>query len=119
MRWLLICLVGFLVGVLAGPGAAWAMTELHYRCDGDPLQALYSNGPVDDPRVGNQAGGTVPGAFVVLRWRDLSLQIPRTNDAGPPTYADGKWYWGLQSPEAPTFFLKLGDRQYFDCRLEP
>lgn len=97
------------------PAAHAARTEVSYSCAQDPLVALYDNGPVDDPRVNNQLAGTLPGAFVVLRWRDLNLQLPRTNIAGTPSYSDNKWFWGLTDPEHPTFFLKVGDRQDFTC----
>ncbi|WP_126147618.1 hypothetical protein [Synechococcus elongatus] len=102
------------------PTALAARTEVTYSCVQEPLVALYDNGPVDDPRVNNQLTGTLPGAFVVLRWRNLNLQLPRTNIAGAPTYSDNKWFWGLTDPEHPTFFLKVGDRQDFACdRLDP
>lgn len=92
-----------------------ATVDIVYRCEGDPLVAHYDNGPVDDPRVNNQLAGTLPGAFVVLRWRDVTLQLPRTNVAGAPSYSDNKWFWGLADPEHPRFFLKVGDRQDFSC----
>lgn len=97
------------------PTATAAMVQVNYQCEGDPLVALYDNGPVDDPRVNNQLAGTLPGAFVVLRWRDLNLQLPRTNIAGAPSYSDNKWFWALTEPDHPTFFLKVGDRQDFAC----
>ncbi|MCT0200547.1 hypothetical protein KQ313_12780 [Synechococcus sp. CS-1325] len=113
---LLPLLLGFaLWAALAAPAMA-SPVERAYRCDGDPLAARYDNGAVDDPLVGNVLAGTFPGAFVVLRWRELTLQLPRTNDAGPPTYTDGKWLWGLNEPAEPTFLLRRGDLQVFACQ---
>ncbi|NQV09919.1 MAG: hypothetical protein HQ527_01935 [Cyanobacteria bacterium] len=99
---------------LASP--AWGqVVELDYRCDGDPLAARYDSGPVDDPLVGNVSAGTIPGAFAVLRWREVSLQLPRSNDAGPPQYTDGKWFWGLEDPAHPRFLLNSGAQYAFAC----
>ncbi len=88
-----------------------------YRCGGEPLSALVNNGAVDTFAIPNTSGGTVPGAFVVLQWRDITLQLPRTNNAGAPSFTDGKWWWSLEDPEHPTFRLRhgLGDVQNFSC----
>ena len=53
-----------------------------YVCEGDPLTAELHQGAVDATEIPNTAGGTVPGAFVVIAWRGVSLQLPRTNNAG-------------------------------------
>jgi hypothetical protein len=107
--------------LLALPGALKAAQipapkELRYVCAGDPLIARVDNGAVDTLAIPNVSGGTVPGAFVVLRWRDLSLQLPRTNNAGAPSYSDGKWWWSVEDPEHPRFLLQRGSVQSFDCR---
>ena len=86
-----------------------------YTCDGDALIAAYDNGPVDAPGIPNSSAGTVPGAVVVLRWRDISLQLPRTNNAGAPSYTDGKWWWSLEDPGHPRFRLRRGDVVEFAC----
>ena len=108
--WLGLALWGWLA-----PPAEARPVQLAYRCEGDRLDARYDNGAVDDPLVGNVSAGTFPGAFVVLRWREITLQLPRTNDAGPPTYTDGKWLWGLNDTTQPTFLLRQGDLQSFRC----
>jgi hypothetical protein len=81
--------------------------------------ATYDNGPVDAPGIPNTLAGTVPGAFVVLRWRDLTLQLPRTNNAGDPSYTDGKWWWSLEEPDHPRFRLRRGDVVDFACERQP
>lgn len=90
-----------------------------YRCDGEPLIAQVNNGAVDAFDIPNVAAGTVPGAFVVLQWREITLQLPRTNNAGSPSFTDGKWWWSLEDPAHPTFQLRrgLGDGQRFSCEL--
>ena len=92
---LLLALLLPLAGLIAAPGPAAAdpMTAQRYLCDGEPLLAEVHNGAVDAPGIPNSAGGTVPGAFLVLQWRGVSLQLPRTNNAGTPSYSDGRWWW--------------------------
>jgi hypothetical protein len=99
-----------------GPGR-W----IAYRCDGEPLSARVENGAVDAVAIPNMAGGTVPGAFVLLQWRGISLQLPRTNHAGAPSFSDGKWWWSLEDPQHPDFRLRRGDgdAQHFACTAVP
>jgi hypothetical protein len=101
------------------PGTAGA--ERNYHCDGDLLVARTDNGPVDALGIPNVVAGTPPGAFVVLSWRDLSLQLPRTNNAGAPSYTDGTWWWSLEDPDHPRFrrLQGLGRIEAFSCRQEP
>jgi hypothetical protein len=121
MTALLATLLAPLLAVLLAlaPGATAA--ERAYRCDGDLLLASTDSGPVDALDIPNVVAGTAPGAFVVLRWRDLSLQLPRTNNAGAPSYTDGKWWWSLEDPDQPRFRLRqgLGTIEDFSCRAEP
>lgn len=93
--------------------------SIAYRCDGEPLTALLNNGAVDAFDIPNVAAGTVPGAFVVLQWRNITLQLPRTNNAGAPSFTDGKWWWSLDDAAHPTFQLRrgLGEIQSFSCEL--
>ena len=109
-----------LLVLLLAPLAGWADSlpePIAYRCDGEPLSALVNNGAVDTFAIPNTTGGTVPGAFVVLQWRDITLQLPRTNNAGAPSFTDGKWWWSLEDPAHPRFRLRrgAGDLQDFAC----
>ncbi|EDY39648.1 conserved hypothetical protein [Cyanobium sp. PCC 7001] len=88
-----------------------------YRCDGDLLVARIENGAVDALAVPNTIAGTLPGAFVVIDWRDLHLQLPRTNNAGPPSFTDGRWWWSLEDPERPDLRLRRGDQVRFACEV--
>jgi hypothetical protein len=110
----IVLLLGFTA--VAPLGAA---TTSSYLCAGDPLEALADNGAVDDPGIPNQAAGTVPGAFVVLRWRGLSLQLPRTNNAGAPSYTDGQWWWSLEDPQRPRFQRSRGSIETYACERLP
>jgi hypothetical protein len=94
--------------------AASAATS-SYICGGDPLEALADNGAVDAVGIPNQVAGTVPGAFVLLRWRGVSLQLPRTNNAGAPSYTDGQWWWSLEDPQRPRFQRSRGAIETFPC----
>jgi hypothetical protein len=73
-----------------------------FRCEGEPLLAEVH-------------GGTVPGAFIVLRWRGGSLQLPRTNNAGTPSYSDGRWWWQALDPQHPEFAQRRGDWEAYRC----
>ena len=110
----LVLLLGRAPLQAAAPPAA----PLLYRCDGDLLEARADNGPVDAPGIPNTVAGIPPGAYVVLRWRELRLQLPRTNNGGPASYSDGQWWWSLEDPEQPSFRqrLGLGQIQDFSCQ---
>jgi len=108
----------------AGSGPAGALAPatapaIRYRCGGDPLLARTENGAVDAVAIPNTSAGTPPGAFVVLEWRGISLQLPRTNNAGPPSYTDGRWWWSLENPDQPRFRLRRGAIEDFPCSREP
>ncbi len=89
----------------------------HYRCDGQAITAWIHPGAVDAGSVPNSSGGTVPGAFLALHGQEMRLQLPRTNNAGAPSFSDGKWWWSLEDPDHPRFLLRrgLGDVQEFRC----
>jgi hypothetical protein len=101
---------------LAASGAPPAL----YRCDGDPLEALLVSGAVDDPTIPDPSSGPVPvGGVVVLQWHELRLQLPRTNNAGPASFTDGKWWWSLEDPAHPRFRLRRGQGEVQDIACEP
>lgn len=112
---LVLCLS--LITGQAAPAAAFVpgLDDTHYLCGGDPLVAISDNGAVDAPDIPNRSQGTVPGAYVVLRWRGMTLQLPRTNNAGAPSYTDGKWWWSLENPDHPSFRLRRGGIETFPC----
>ena len=91
----------------------------NYLCGGEPLEAIAFNGPVDAADIPNSSGGTLPGAFLVLRWRNGTLQLPRTNNAGVPSYTDGRWWWQALDPDHPEFAQLRGDVQQYRCEPEP
>ena len=90
---------------------SWRAEASSYQCDGDDVIATIDRGAVDAIGIPNTIDGTVPGSFVVLQWRDLKLQLPRTNNAGAPSFSDGKWWWDLEDPEHPGFKLRQGAGQ--------
>ena len=97
---------------------AFAAVTSSYTCGGDPLVALADNGAVDAVGIPNLVAGTVPGAFVVLRWRGVVLQLPRTNITGAPSYSDGQWWWSLEDPERPLFQRGRGAIETFFCERQ-
>lgn len=116
--------VGLLILLLVGsgwPDLAWAASPPSlqaYSCAGDPLTALLVKGPMDEPNIPDPSTAPVPiGGSVVLQWRGLSLQLPRTNNAGPASFSDGKWWWSLADPAHPSFRLRrpFGDIEDFAC----
>ena len=103
----------------AGAAAPATAPAIRYRCGGDLLLARTENGAVDAVAIPNTSAGTPPGAIVVLEWRGISLQLPRTNNAGPPSYTDGRWWWSLENPDQPRFRLRRGAIEDFPCSREP
>jgi len=117
-------LLGF--AILLAPfsqAAAWALNSpptQSYRCDGEPLTALLVRGAMDEVTIPDPSSALVPiGGYVVLQWQGISLQLPRTNNAGPASFTDGKWWWSLEDPDHPSFRLRsgLGAIQDFACDL--
>jgi hypothetical protein len=108
------------VGIaIAGPAPALAEAEFgvqHYLCDGESLLAEIHNGAVDAIDIPNSSAGTVPGAFVVLQWRGISLQLPRSNNAGQPSYTDGRWWWSSPAPDQIDFEQLRGTVHSYSCQ---
>jgi hypothetical protein len=107
----------------AGPAPALALAEAgagsgaqHYLCDGEPLLAEIHNGAVDAIDIPNSSAGTVPGAFVVLQWRGINLQLPRSNNAGEPSYTDGRWWWSSPAPDQIQFEQLRGTVHSYSCQ---
>jgi hypothetical protein len=103
------------------PALALALAEAesgsqHYLCDGEPLLAEIHNGAVDAIDIPNSIAGTVPGAFVVLQWRGISLQLPRSNNAGEPSYTDGRWWWSSPAPDQIEFEQLRGTVHSYSCQ---
>jgi len=119
---LLALLIVLAVGIaIAGPASALALAQAefvpqHYLCDGEPLLAEIHNGAVDAIDIPNSSSGTVPGAFVVLRWRGISLQLPRSNNAGQPSYTDGRWWWSSPAPDQIEFEQLRGTVHSYSCQ---
>ena len=111
----LLSLVVALLMLLVTPAATAAGVPERYLCDGDALEAILHNGAVDASMIPNSEGGTVPGAFIVLRWRGLSLQLPRTNNAGIPSFTDGRWWWQAVDPDRPDFREHRGTFKTYAC----
>ena len=114
MRFLPLLMVMFL-GVMPVT-AAWI-------CDGDRLTAepiqlgRDAFGPMDQP-IPNIADGTVPGDVILISWRGVTLQLPRTNNAGAPSYTDGRWWWQVEDPEHPDFRQRRGAIVSYACSPE-
>jgi hypothetical protein len=107
-------------GLIAPPTAVAAAAtnaedNQHYLCEGDLLMAEVQRGAVDARDIPNSANGTVPGSFIVLQWRGVSLQLPRTNNAGTPSYSDGRWWWQANDPDHPDFAQRRGQWEDYSC----
>ena len=94
-----------------------------YWCEGDLLTAERTNlgqeaiGAVLEP-IPNSADGTVPGDGILLHWRDLNLQLPRTNNAGPPSYTDGRWWWRVEDADHPEFRQRKASIETYACEAQ-
>jgi len=119
MAWLVSLLLSLLLSVLVAlPARAAGPQPLQreaYWCEGEPLLAEVFAGAVDAPGIPNTSAGTVPGAFVVLEWRGVRLQLPRTNNAGAPSYTDGRWWWSPVDPDHPEFRQRRGAIDAYVC----
>ena len=92
----------------------WALpVSADWLCDGDRLQLERVAGAVDvrglAGGIPNSSDGTLPGDGILLSWRGTTLQLPRTNNVGPPSYTDGRWWWREPVGEAPEFLERRGD----------
>jgi hypothetical protein len=119
MAWLVSLLLSLLMAWpawAAGPELPQQPLQRNtYVCEGDPLVAEVFAGAVDAPAIANMAAGTPPGAYVVLAWRGISLQLPRTNNAGAPSYTDGRWWWSPADPEHPDFWQRRAGVESYAC----
>jgi hypothetical protein len=117
--WLLAPLLTLLLALtLPAPARADRPAELsRFLCDSEPLTVELVRGAVDATGIPNSTAGTVPGSFVVLEWRQMRLQLPRSNDAGAPMFSDGKWLWSPEDGQHPRLRLRRsgGDVQTFLC----
>lgn len=103
------------LALVSGAGPEPAVRS--YRCDGEPLQVTLLPGPVDAVGIPNTLAGTLPGASLVLRWQGVERPLPRTNNAGSPSYSDGQWYWQEDGSDHARLLLRLatGDRREIRC----
>lgn len=125
IRWLacfslIVVLMGWparLAIALQAPSSSHPLSSpASYRCDGDLLLVQYEAGAVDDPAIPNSLAGTLPGAFVLIDWRDQHLQLPRTNiSSAAPSYSDGRWWWRPLSVEQPEFRQRRGSLISYTC----
>ena len=91
----------------------WALpVSADWLCDGDRLGLERVAGAVDARGLAggipNSSEGTLPGDGILLSWRGTTLQLPRTNNAGPPSYTDGRWWWRESDGEPPEFLERRG-----------
>ena len=111
-----------LVMILALGGAACASTEMEapWSCDGEPLSVRLTSGAVDlrglPSNVPNTEGNTAPGDGVLIKWREQTLQLPRTNNAGPPSYTDGRWWWRVLTPGQAEWKERRGQIISYTCQ---
>jgi len=119
MTWLLSLLLSLLLAAPAWASGPGPLQRQAYLCDGDPLLAKVYAGAVDAADIPNSFAGTVPGAYVVLQWRGRSLQLPRTNNAGAPSYSDGRWWWSPADPQAPEFRQRRASITTYTCVPDP
>jgi hypothetical protein len=89
-------------------------------CEGDRLSVetidlgREAMGALADS-IPNTAKGTVPGDGILIHWRGVTLQLPRTNNAGVPSYTDGRWWWRAEDPDHPDFRQRRGAIETYSC----
>ena len=119
MTWLVSLVLSLLLAAPAWAAGPGPLQRDRYLCDGEPLLAEVFAGAVDASGIPNSVAGTVPGAYVVLQWRGVSLQLPRTNNAGAPSYTDGRWWWRAVDPLAPEFRQRRASVTTYTCVPDP
>lgn len=119
MTWLFSLVLSLLLAAPAWAAVPGPLQRDRYLCDGEPLLAEVFAGAVDATGIPNSVAGTVPGAYVVLQWRGVSLQLPRTNNAGAPSYTDGRWWWRAVDPQAPEFWQRRASVTTYTCVPDP
>lgn len=112
-QWTLIReLVGISLSLLilltATSAHASSSATQHFLCGGDPLDAFEFYCGLDAVDIPNSNEDRVPGAFIVLRWNKSSIKLPRTNNAGVPSYSDGRWRRRTLDPDHPDFAQQRG-----------
>jgi hypothetical protein len=107
--------------VLGLGGATFASTPQtsQWSCDGELLSISLTSGAVNlrglSSTVPNTEGNTAPGDGVLIQWRGQSLQLPRTNNAGAPSYTDGRWWWRAVDSEQPEWKERRGQIISYTC----
>ena len=94
-----------------------------FICNGDNLTATIRNNLNGDFFVTTDLEKIDKGAFVVLDWRDISLMLPISFNAGEITFTDKKWLWSYQDnvnglrSDSPRFahLLPNGQTEEFSC----
>lgn len=81
-----------------------ASDAAQWLCEGDPLSA---------ERLG--LGLEAMGPLAAPRWRGITLQLPRTNNAGVASYTDGRWWWRELDSERPEFQQRRGAVEHYSC----
>lgn len=113
IRLLLALLVALIVLASSAPVRA------DWLCDGDPLSIKLIPGAVDPSglpsEIPNSAAGTLPGDGILISWRGVTLQLPRTNNAGAPSYTDGRWWWRAEDAAHPEFKERRGGITVYPC----
>lgn len=113
-----LMLVAMLLGSPLSASAATPTTST-WICDGEPLTLIPTAGSVDinglPDSVPNIEAGTVPGDGVLISWRGKALQLPRTNNAGSPSYTDGRWWWRAADPDHPEWKQRRGGIITYTC----
>ena len=108
-----------MVMLLVTPLGASAASPTEWLCDGDPLTLIPIEGSVDisglPDSVPNIESGTVPGDGVLITWRGKTFQLPRTNNAGTPSYTDGRWWWRAAEPDHPEWKQRRGGFITYTC----
>ena len=95
----------------------------NYICDSSPLEVAIYNNLNGDYRVASDLNNIDLGAFVVLKWKDYSIMLPRTFNAGEVSFSDGRWHWSYTDHENhidvenPKFMhvLQKGQMQEYEC----
>ncbi len=72
-----------------------------FICESEPLNVTIYNNLNGDYQIAHDLENIDAGAFALIKWKGLSIMIPRTFNAGEISFSDRKWWWSYQDRENP------------------
>tara|TARA_Y100001968_G_scaffold332954_1_gene393251 strand:- start:3524 stop:3841 length:318 start_codon:yes stop_codon:yes gene_type:complete len=72
-----------------------------FQCEGDKLDITIYNNLNGDYLIASDLETLDEGAFVLIKWRDEQIMIPRTFNKNEISFSDRKWWWSYKEANKP------------------